>query len=329
MATNGNTKRRYENAMPVTDEGWWESVLAEERRYSSHLSRPQHVPQKTTPAVPKQQEVVQPAVALNVDWELVQGLYRDDHIMSMKVIGHNRGGLLVEGEDGLSGFIPLSHLVELVGKSDLADRAISLEGYEGKILNVKIIECAPEDGRVVFSERAALAEPGRRSELFQSLQAGVQVKGTITNITDFGVFVDLGGVEGMIHISELSWGRVSHPHDIVKLGQEIAVQVLDLSAEHCRVALSLKRMTQNPWERASTDFAEGHVLPAEIRSVLSYGAFACLEVGVEGLIHATEMPLAAGQTPRDMLTEGQQVQVRVLHVDPAHQRMGLSLQTSS
>ncbi|MGZ9163947.1 MAG: 30S ribosomal protein S1, partial [Anaerolineales bacterium] len=286
-------------------------------------------PQKTSPAAPKQQEATQPAIALTVDWEQVKGLYRDDHILSMKVIGHNRGGLLVEGEDKLSGFIPLSHLVELAGKSDLADRDISLEGYEGKVLNVKIIECVPEDGRVVFSERAALSEPGRRSELFQSLQAGAQVKGTVTNITDFGVFVDLGGVEGLIHISELSWGRVSHPHDIVKLGQEIAVQVLDLSAERCRVALSLKRMTRNPWERASTDFAEGHVLLAEITSVLSYGAFARLEVGVEGLIHATEMQLEAGQTPRDILTEGQQVQVRVLHVDPAHQRMGLSLLTNS
>lgn len=329
MDANGNTKRRYENAMPVTDESWWESVLAEERRYSSHAPRPQHVPQKTSPAAPKQQEAAQPAIALNIDWEHVKGLYRDDHILSMKVIGHNRGGLLVEGEDRLSGFIPLSHLVELAGKSDLADREISLEGYEGKVLNVKIIECVPEDGRVVFSERAALSEPGRRSELFQSLQAGAQVKGTVTNITDFGVFVDLGGVEGLIHISELSWGRVSHPHDIVKLGQEIAVQVLDLSAERCRVALSLKRMTRNPWERASTDFAEGHVLLAEITSVLSYGAFARLEVGVEGLIHATEMQLEAGQTPRDILTEGQQVQVRVLHVDPAHQRMGLSLLTNS
>jgi small subunit ribosomal protein S1 len=329
METNGNTKRRYENAMPVTDEGWWESVLAEERRYSSHVSHPQHVPQKTSMAVPKQQEATQPAVAVNVDWEQVKGLYRDDRILSMKVIGHNRGGLLVEGEDGLSGFIPLSHLVELAGKSELAGRDISLEGYEGRVLKVKIIECAPEDGRVVFSERAALSEPGRRSELFQSLQAGSELKGTVTNITDFGVFVDLGGVEGLIHISELSWGRVSHPHDIVKLGQEIAVQVLDLSAERCRVALSLKRMTQNPWERASTDFAEGHILSAAITSVLSYGAFARLEVGVEGLIHATEMPLAAGETPRDILTEGQQVHVRVLHVDPAHQRMGLSLQTNS
>jgi len=329
MDANGNTKRRYDNVMPVTDEGWWESVLAEERRYSSQGSRIQPGTQNTSAAVPKKEESTQSAVAVNVDWERVKDLYRDDHILSMKVIGHNRGGLLVEGKDGLSGFIPLSHLVELAGKSDLVDRDISLEGYEGQMLNVKIIECAPEEGRVVFSERAALSGPGRRSELFQSLQAGSRVKGTVTNITDFGVFVDLGGVEGLIHISELSWGRVTHPNDIVKLGQGIDVQVLDLSAERCRVALSLKRMTENPWERASTDFGEGQVLPAEITSVLSYGAFARLEVGVEGLIHATEMPLEAGQTPRDILTEGQQVQVRVLHVDSGHQRMGLSLQSNS
>jgi small subunit ribosomal protein S1 len=328
MDSNGNTKRRYENAMPVTDEGWWESVLAEERRYSSHGSRIQSGAQNTSP-VAKKEESTQPVVALTVDWEHIKDLYRDDHILSMKVIGHNRGGLLVEGNDGLSGFIPLSHLVELAGKSDLADRDISLEHYEGQVLNVKIIECAPEEGRVVFSQRAALSGPGRRSELFQSLQAGSRVTGTVTNITDFGVFVDLGGVEGLIHISELSWGRVTHPNDIVKLGQEIDVQVLDLSAERCRVALSLKRMTKNPWERASSDFAEGRVLPAEITSVLSYGAFARLDVGVEGLIHATEMPLEAGQTPRDILAEGQQVQVRVLHVDPGHQRMGLSLQSNS
>jgi len=328
MDTNGGPKRRYENTMPVTDEGWWESVLTEERRYSSHVSRPQQVTQKTFPPAPKKQELTQPDVAVHVDWERIKGLYRNDRILSMKVIGHNRGGLLVEGVGGLSGFIPLSHLVELADKSDLVDGDISLGRHEGKLLNVKIIEWAPEDGRVVFSERAALSEPGRRSELFHSLQAGSRAEGTVTNITDFGVFVDLGGVEGLIHLSELSWGRVSHPHDIVKLGQQIVVQVLDISAERCRVALSLKRMTQNPWERASADFAEGHVLTAEITSVLSYGAFARLEVGVEGLIHATEMPLESGQTPRDIFTAGQKIQVRILHVDPAHQRMGLSLQTN-
>src|SRR5574341_47639 len=326
MDINGKTKRKYENPMPATDEGWWESVLAEESRYSTHASRPQPVAQKTSPPPSKPRESPPPAIVANADWEHVKSLYRDDHILLVKVVGHNRGGLLVEG-NGVSGFVPFSHLVELAGKTDVAGRDSSLEVYVGKELNVKVIECAPEDGRVVFSERAALAEPGKRSELFQSLQAGACVKGTVTNITDFGVFVDLGGVEGLIHISELSWGRVSHPNKIVRLGQEIEVQVLDLSAERCRVALSLKRMIPNPWERAAADFPEGRVLSAEITSVLSYGAFARLEIGVEGLIHASEMVLEAGQTPRDIFTEGQQVEVRVLHVDPEHQRMGLSLQT--
>ena len=146
----------------------------------------------------------------------------------MKVTGHNRGGLLVEN-DAISGFIPFSHLIELAGREHETDRDVSLESYTGKVLNVKVIECVPEDGRVVFSERAALAEPGKRAELFHNLQQGSHVKGTVTNITDFGVFVDLGGVEGLIHISELSWGRVSHPNQIVKLGEEIDVQVLDIS----------------------------------------------------------------------------------------------------
>jgi small subunit ribosomal protein S1 len=151
------------------------------------------------------------------------------------------------------------------------------------------------------------------------------VKGVVTNVTDFGVFVDLGGVEGLIHISELSWGRVSHPNQIVKLGEEIHVQVLDISPERCRVALSLKRLTTNPWERAATEFPIGTIHNAVITSVMSYGAFARIEAGVEGLIHGSEMVLGPNQTPRDILVDGQELQVRILHLDAAHQRMGLSL----
>src|SRR6185436_17375979 len=117
------------------------------------------------------------------------------------------------------------------------------------------------------------ASSERRAEVFQSLQLGARLKGTVSSVTDFGAFVDLGGVEGLIHISELSWGRVSHPNQIVKLGEEINVQVLDVSAERCRVALSLKRMIPNPWEHASTDFPAGSIHNAVITSVMSYGAF--------------------------------------------------------
>jgi small subunit ribosomal protein S1 len=223
------------------------------------------------------------------------------------------------------GFVPFSHLIDLAGKNELVDRDRSLEGYTGRSLNLKVIECVPEDGRIVFSERAALAEPGQRAQLFNNIQPGQRITGQVTNITDFGVFVDLGGVEGLIHISELSWGRVIHPSQLVHLSQELEVMVLELAPERCRVALSLKRMLPNPWEDAGNLFPGGSVVSAVITSVVTYGAFARLEAGVEGLIHASEMPLEPGQPVKEFLSEGQPVRVRVLHVDPAHQRMGLSL----
>lgn len=321
-AKSNNTKRKYESAMPIIDEGWWESVLAEERQHTSPrpsqgMSRPKVAPQLKAEAAPAA-EPAQP------DWDMLKELYASDKIIMMKVTGHNRGGLLVEN-DGLSGFIPFSHVIELAGREQETDRDGSLETYVGKTLNVKVIECVPEDGRVVFSERAALAEPGKRTELFHNLQQGSRVNGLVTNITDFGVFVDLGGVEGLIHISELSWGRVSHPNQIVRLGEEIEVQVLDISPERCRVALSLKRLTPNPWEHAATEFPVGTIHNAVITSVMSYGAFARIEAGVEGLIHGSEMVLGPNQTPREILSNGQELQVRILHLDAAHQRMGLSL----
>ncbi len=315
-----NKKQEQENSMPIVDEGWWESVLAEEARHPTHApGRSQAKPEPRGEAKGEEGSKISP------NWVQVKDLYQKDQIVDLKVTGCNRGGLLVEGEN-LYGFVPFSHLVDMAGQVDLAEREKYLETYVGRMLRLKVIECVPEDGRIVFSERAAQAEPGKRSQLFQSLHAGECVQGTVTNITDFGVFVDLGGVEGLIHISELSWGRVIHPNQIVKMGQAVQVQVLDLSPERCRVALSLKRLSPNPWTRIGSDVSVGDVVPAVVTSVLSYGAFARLELGVEGLIHASEMPLADGQTVKDFVEEGQHVKVRILHVDPSRQRMGLSMQ---
>jgi len=303
----------------VLDESWWESVLAEEGHHSTHV--PDREPSRPSP----RNEVKEgESSKITPNWTEVKDLYSHDQIVSLIVTGSNRGGLLVEGEN-LYGFVPFSHLVDMAGQVDMPDREKCMEAYIGRTLKLKVIECVPEDGRIVFSERAAQAEPGKRAELFQSLHSGEQIKGTVTNITDFGVFVDLGGVEGLIHISELSWGRVVHPSQIVKMGQMVDVQVLDLSPERCRVALSLKRLKVNPWIEISTDLVVGQVVPATITSVLSYGAFARLDLGVEGLIHASEMPIGEGEIVKDFLHEGQQVRVRILHVDASHQRMGLSM----
>lgn len=308
-----------DNPTPVMDDGWWESVLAEEGRHSPRPAiRPQARPEVRSEAKPQEAEKIAP------NWVQVKDLYLRDQIVSLNVTGSNRGGLLVEG-GGLQGFVPFSHLVDTAAQTEIQNRDDCMRSYIGRTLKLKVIECVPEEGRIVFSERAAQAQPGRRTELFHSLHSGERVRGTITNITDFGVFVDLGGVEGLIHISELSWGRVAHPNQIVGLGQAIEAQVLEISPERCRVALSLKRLFPNPWSRIGADLTVGQVITATITSVLSYGAFARLELGVEGLIHASEMPLSPGQAVKDILSEGQSVQVRILHADPAHQRMGLSL----
>jgi small subunit ribosomal protein S1 len=309
-------QRNPENPGHTSDEGWWDSLLAEEERYAP--------PSPVRPVVVKQEPKVEEPVKPPADWVQVKDLYSRDQIVSLRVTGHNRGGLLVEG-DGLYGFVPFSHLIELAGKPEAPDRDTQLEAYLGRTLNLKVIECVPEDGRVVFSERAALAEPGQRALLFNAILPGQRVQGQVTNITDFGVFVDLGGVEGLIHISELSWGRVIHPGQVVQLNQKIEVQVLDLAPERCRVALSLKRLYPNPWQDAEKSFPVGAVMPATITSVVSYGAFARLDAGVEGLIHASEIDLTAGQTVKDALKENQPVYVRILHVEASRQRMGLSL----
>ncbi len=309
-------KRNAGGSMPALDEGWWEAVLAEEGS-QNHSRSPRSAPR---PAPLGQPRLERP----HSNWDKARALFERDEIIELKVTGSNRGGLLVEGEE-LNGFVPLSHLIGVAGPIQEADRSRLLEGYVGETLRLKVIECVPEDGRIVLSERAAQAEPGKRAQIFHTMKAGERVRGTVTNVTDFGVFVDLGGVEGLIHISELSWGRVLHPGDIVELGQSLEVQILDLSPERCRVALSLKRLLPNPWTNIETELPPQAAVPAVITSVLSYGAFAKLERGVEGLIHVSEMPLAEGQAVKDLLHEGQTVRVRVLHVDPGHQRMGLSM----
>jgi small subunit ribosomal protein S1 len=306
------------------DEGWWNSVLADEERFGSH-HRPR--PVQTPPPMPPQAKTVfppepAPAPPAEVDWAYAESVYKQDQVVSLTVTGHNRGGLLVQGEN-LQGFVPYSHLVDMTCQSDV-ERESFLAEFIGKELSLKVIECVPEESRVVFSERAARAGAGRRAQLFSNLRPGEVVSGEVTNITDFGIFVDLGGVEGLIHISELSWGRVIHPSHILQLGQTVQVQVLDILPERCRIALSLKRLQPNPWMTITQHYAVNDIVSATITGVVSFGVFARLEEGLEGLVHISEMELGSASV-RDTYTEGQHVNVRILHLDPEHQRLGLSL----
>jgi small subunit ribosomal protein S1 len=328
LKVNKHSNTHYEEGPIPLDESWWTAVLAEEEEQGG-IYTPKSVSSPPEGKSTGSQSQSRPAP---VDWERAQNIYESDETVNLQVFGYNRGGLLVEG-DGLQGFVPLSHLIGLAGEKPDPDQGDSrighlLSSYVSRILRLKVIECEPERGRVVLSERAALAEPGRRNQLLDDLKTGDHVRGIVTNITDFGVFVDLGGVEGLIHVSELSWGRVRHPSDAASMGQEVEAYVIQVDKERSRVALSLKRLRPNPWDTAETRYQTGMVIEAVITSVVPFGAFARLEEGLDGLIHISEMSSRGDKiNPRDILTEGQCLQVRVLQVDASKQRLGLSLET--
>ncbi len=228
--------------------------------------------------------------------------------------------------DNIQGFVPISHLVEMANCTTENARHQKLADYIGCTLQLKIIECEPDMERVVLSERAALAGEGRRKYLFESLKAGDVVSGMVTNITDFGAFIDLGGVEGLVHVSEISWGRVRHPEDLLKIGQPVSAMVLQVSEENVRVALSLKRLCPNPWEKLPEKYKIGDEVPATVTVIKRFGVFARLEEGVEGLIHISSLNLEGNHHDLNkMFHAGQTLRVRIFHIDLGRRRLGLGL----
>lgn len=305
---------------PPMDESWWEAVLTEDEAQFSTNGKAARL-MSNEPA--RSDEVDQKSEATEtVDWEKASQLYEHDQVVDLLVTGWNRGGLLVAGE-GIQGFVPISHLIEMPCDDNEAEQW--LEEFVERKIHLKVIECDQERGRVVFSERAAQSEPGTRRRLLESLKPGDCVHGLVTNVTDFGIFIDLGGVEGLVHVSEISWGRVHHPSDVVELGQLVEAHVIHVDQERARIALSLKRLRPNPWETAEQRYFPGQVTHAVVTSIVPFGAFARLEEGLDGLIHISEMTPDAETRSSAALEEGQQIQVRVLHVDASRQRLGLSL----
>lgn len=306
------SKSKQEPELPPIDEGWWASVLADEKIVEPEIQDGESKFSLSTGS-------------LMVDWEKVQSVFDQDEIVELFVQGFNRGGLLVQG-DNIQGFVPLSHLIDSSNELDEEERKRILTDYVGKTINLKVIECEPSQERVVLSERAALAGEGSRKALFSTLKTGSIVNGVITNVTDFGVFVDLGGVEGLIHVSELSWGRVQHPGEVLSLGQPIKVLVLQVSEENARIALSLKRLFRNPWESLAEMYTIGDIVSATITAITRFGVFARLEEGVEGLIHISSIQQEYEQKDLDTIFKnGQEIIVKILHIDIERRRLGLGL----
>jgi len=257
-----------------------------------------------------------------VCWDTFARYQAEDKPIELQAVGFNRGGLLVEW-DSVTGFVPASQLCGRVPYDDQLRRE-SLAGRVGSTLTLKVIELDPYQSRLILSERAARRVEERNPALLDELDAGIVCRGRVTNLCTFGAFVDLGGAEGLIHISELSWGRVSHPTDVLHGGQEIDVYVLNVDRDLGRVGLSLKRLKPDPWNTVESRYQIGQVVEGVVTNVVKFGAFVRIEEGVEGLIHASEFVVGTG-TYHQSTRAGDVIQVRITSIEGVRHRIGLSL----
>jgi small subunit ribosomal protein S1 len=265
---------------------------------------------------------------IDLRWSAAEQACHCDEIIDVQVTGFNRGGLLIDWS-GLHGFVPASHLVGFPATSDEAVRRQEFDKRVGQCLRAKVVEVDRPRGRFVVSERLAYNDRSRLELLLHEIHPGQKRCGVITTVCDFGAFVDLGGVEGLAHISEISWGRINHPAEVLHCGQTVSVMVMQVDCEQKRVALSLKRLRPDPWEQIDQRYAIDRIVAGVITTVVDFGAFVKLEEGVEGLIHITELAEGNFLHPNNVVHEGETVQVRVLNIDPQHRRLGLSLRRAN
>ncbi|MFO7742143.1 MAG: S1 RNA-binding domain-containing protein [Anaerolineae bacterium] len=259
------------------------------------------------------------------DWERAEKMMEAGELYEGEVSGFNRGGLLAPF-GRIRGFIPASHTVGMPRGLQGDERRERLAEMVGDKVGLKIIEVDRHRRRLIFSQRQARRawQKMQRERVMEELTEGETVTGTVTGITDFGAFVDLGGADGLIHISELSWGQVDDPREVVEVGDEVEVYVLNLDWERTRIALSLKRLKPNPWSQVADQYEVDELVQGKVTRVLDFGAFVELGLGVEGLLHISEMTGTSQLSPTEILKPGQKVLVKIIGIDPHKQRITLS-----
>ncbi|MBS20523.1 MAG: 30S ribosomal protein S1, partial [Chloroflexi bacterium] len=251
----------------------------------------------------------------------------------------NRGGCILEVAN-VQGFVPMSQLITIsrdVFKQDSPEsgepRSDDSIGKDliGNTLTVKVLEVNRSRNRAIFSERSALQEQRdeQKAVLIEKLEEGEVRKGVVTGISNFGAFVDLGGADGLIHISEMSWSMVESPEDLVKVGEELDVYILRIDRETMKIALSLRRLQPEPWETIFERYQVGDIVDATVTKIANFGAFARLEDSIEGLIHITELSEAVITNPTEVVSEGQQIKVKILKIEMDRKRLGLSLKQTT
>ena len=259
------------------------------------------------------------------DWQKAEKMMEEGQLYEGTISGFNRGGLLVPF-GRIRGFIPASHTVGMPRGLKGEERRERLADMVGDEVGLKIIEVDRHRRRLILSQRQARRawQKIQRKRVMEELAEGETVTGTVTGITDFGAFVDLGGADGLIHISELSWKQVDDPREVVEVGDEVEVYVLNLDWDRTRIALSLKRLKPNPWTQVADHYEVGQLVEGKVSRVLDFGAFVQLDLGVEGLLHVSEMTGTSQLSPTEILSEGQRVLVKIIGIDTHKQRITLS-----
>ena len=260
------------------------------------------------------------------DWTKAEELMQNGEVWEGIVSDANRGGLIVPFGN-LRGFVPASHVMDLPRGLNENDRKSHMTNLVGKKVAVKVIEVNRKRRRLVLSQRdAQRGNRDRRKEtLLEELQEGSVCSGIVSGLRDFGAFVDLGGADGLIHISELAWHRVKHPKELLTVGQEVEVYVLRLDRDGKLIGLSLKRLQKNPWELVDEMYHVGQLVEGEVSRVAQFGAFVSLEPGIEALLHASQMADPAPEDATLLLHEGQKLLMRIISIETHRQRLGLSL----
>ena len=258
-------------------------------------------------------------------WRRLQLSFESNEVIEAKVINYNKGGLLVN-LDGVRGFVPSSQ-VSGISRGPETQKQSDMAKMVGSSMPLKVIEINRNRNRLILSERQAVQEvrEGRKDELLTTLKEGDIRNGVVTSIADFGAFVDIGGADGLVHLSELSWSRVKHPSEVLKPGDKVRVYILSVDNDRKRIALSIKRTQNEPWSTVSDRYQLGQIVEGTITQLASFGAFARIEDGVEGLVHVSEMGDGRVQHPRDVVQEGDTIRARIIRIDPARKRMGLSM----
>lgn len=250
-------------------------------------------------------------------WDNLEQKFNNGEVFEAEIKDVVKGGLVVDL--GVRGFVPAS-LVEVFFVEDFSD-------YKGRTMTFKIVELDKEKNRLILSHRAVVEEQKgkQKQQLIESLQVGQVIEGTVQRITDFGAFVDIGGVDGLVHISQLSHQHIEKPSDVVEEGQKVSVKILSVDRDSDRISLSIKETLPGPWTNISEKAPKGSTLKGVVKRLVSYGAFVEVFPGVEGLVHISQIAHKHIGTPHEVLKEGQEVNVKVLEVNEQEQRLSLSI----